>query len=130
MSTYVECVHASTELRDGNMNPTPQLEKVLRVFLEAADEPRYGYELMRRTGLKSGTLYPILARLEAAGVVEAGWQPPEQAPAGRPPRRFYTLTGAGIVTARQLVAEASSVSARTAPAPRRHARPDPAGGLA
>lgn len=109
------------------MNPTPQLEKVLRIFLEAADEPRYGYELMRRTGLKSGTLYPILARLEAGGVVEADWQSPEQTPAGRPPRRFYRLTGAGAATARQLVAEASSTSVGTAPGPRRGLRPGLAG---
>lgn len=112
------------------MNPTPQLEKVLRAFLDAPDDPRYGYELMLLTGLKSGTLYPMLARLEAKGVVEAGWQSPEEVPAGRPPRRFYRLTSGGVATARQLVAEASSASSQTPPRSRHRLRLDPEGGRA
>jgi PadR family transcriptional regulator PadR len=112
------------------MIPTPQLEKVLRAFLEALDEPRYGYELMLLTGLKSGTLYPMLARLEAKGVVQAGWQSPEQVPAGRPPRRFYKLTNTGVTTARQLVAEASSASSQASPRSRQRLRLDPEGGRA
>ncbi|HET9657412.1 MAG TPA: PadR family transcriptional regulator [Kineosporiaceae bacterium] len=111
------------------LNPTPQVDKVLRVFLEAVDEPRYGYELMRRTGLKSGTLYPILARLEAQAVVEADWQPPDQTLPGRPPRRFYRLTGAGVATARQLVAEASQTR-ETASRSRRGLLPGVEGGRA
>jgi PadR family transcriptional regulator len=52
------------------------------------------------TGLGSGTVYPILERLEKAGHVSAWKESPP--PADRPPRRFYELTGAG----RQLAASA------------------------
>ena len=46
---------------------TTAVAKVLKVFLEDIDQERYGFELMQRSGLASGTLYPILARLESAG---------------------------------------------------------------
>ncbi|MGH3802500.1 MAG: hypothetical protein ACRDTD_20720, partial [Pseudonocardiaceae bacterium] len=49
------------------MRVTATVGKVLRVFLDDVTAPRYGFELMQRTGLASGTLYPILTRLEAAG---------------------------------------------------------------
>src|SRR5262249_52308029 len=47
---------------------------VLRVFLDDVGAPRYGYELMRLTGYPSGKLYPILARLEAAGWLDAQFE--------------------------------------------------------
>ena len=54
---------------------------------------RYGYELGKETGLRSGSLYPILMRLAGRGLLETSW---EDAPArGRPPRHLYRLTGAG-----------------------------------
>ena len=43
---------------------------------------RHGYTLAKQTGLKSGTLYPILVRLADRGLVEASWED-EQVPAGR-----------------------------------------------
>ena len=58
----------------------------------------YGYELASLTGIRSGTLYPLLIRLEAQGCLEAEWQPP--AAAGRPPRHAYRLTAAGLALAR------------------------------
>ena len=58
----------------------------------------YGYELTSLTGIRSGTLYPLLIRLEAQGYLEAEWQPP--AAAGRPPRHSYRLTAAGRLLAR------------------------------
>jgi PadR family transcriptional regulator len=58
----------------------------------------YGYDLSRITELKSGTLYPILMRLSARGVLESKWQPPAQE--GRPPRHMYRLTAAGVSFAR------------------------------
>ena len=65
----------------------------------------YGYDISRQTGLKSGTLYPILMRLAANSLVEARW---EQAEPGRPPRHMYRLTPNGARQARDLVAAASS----------------------
>lgn len=63
-----------------------------------ADDPvarHYGYELTKVTGLMSGTLYPILARLEDAGWVEANWEEVAPGVVGRPRRRYYRLSAAG-----------------------------------
>jgi DNA-binding PadR family transcriptional regulator len=70
---------------------------VLSVLLDAGDAWSHGYELTRLADVKSGTLYPLLIRLEAQGYLEAEWQPPE---AGRPPRHAYRLTASGVQLAR------------------------------
>lgn len=72
----------------------------------------YGYALSRETGLLSGTLYPILMRLEERGWLETRWESPP--PGGRPPRHMYRLTGDGRAWAREALA---------APAARRLLRP-------
>lgn len=59
----------------------------------------HGYELMKQTGLKSGTLYPLLMRMTHQGLVEAEWREPSQP--GRPARHAYRLTAAGIALARE-----------------------------
>ena len=71
---------------------------LLATLLEAGDGWSYGYELSARTGIKSGTLYPLLIRLEAQAFLEAEWQQP--AASGRPPRHAYRLTAAGQRLAR------------------------------
>ena len=58
---------------------------------------RHGYDLMKETGLLSGTLYPLLMRMTDQGLVEAEWREPEQP--GRPARHVYRLTSAGITFA-------------------------------
>ena len=58
----------------------------------------HGYELMKETGLKSGTLYPLLMRMTDQGLVGAEWREPAQP--GRPARHAYRLTAAGIAFAR------------------------------
>lgn len=70
---------------------------VLASLLDAGGAWRHGYDLARAAGVKSGTLYPLLIRLEAQGYLEAEWQPPEP---GRPPRHAYRLTAAGMQLAR------------------------------
>jgi DNA-binding PadR family transcriptional regulator len=64
----------------------------------------WGFELMKCTGLASGTIYPLLARLEGFGWLDSGWD--EQANSG-PRRRYYQLTQDGAVNAHQALAEAS-----------------------
>lgn len=71
---------------------------LLAALLEAHGRWSYGYELASRTGIKSGTLYPLLIRLEGQGILEAEWQQP--AASGRPPRHAYRLTAAGQLLAR------------------------------
>jgi PadR family transcriptional regulator PadR len=75
---------------------------LLERFVERAAEWRYGYELSRETGLKSGTLYPILMRLEKHKLLEARWVATED---GVPPRHTYRLTPNGLELARAKVAE-------------------------
>lgn len=65
-----------------------------------ADEPTYGYELLSRLShrsggrfhIKEGTLYPVLYRLEDAGLVEPEWDHPARGV----PRKVYQLTPAGV----------------------------------
>jgi PadR family transcriptional regulator, regulatory protein PadR len=85
---------------------TGPLERVLGAFLAHQAAPRYGYDLMKATGLPSGTLYPLLARLEQQGLVASAWETPEQD--GQRPRRYYRLTGEGIRVARLELAQASA----------------------
>lgn len=66
---------------------------------------RHGYDLMKETGLLSGTLYPLLMRMTGQGLVEAEWREPAQP--GRPARHAYRLTIAGIAFA-QAVADGTS----------------------
>jgi PadR family transcriptional regulator, regulatory protein PadR len=68
---------------------------VLREFIEAGDEPRYGRELAKAARISSGTLYPILDRLEEAGWIEGDWEDIDPSVEGRPRRRYYTLTASG-----------------------------------
>ena len=78
------------------MRITVPVLKVLQVLIAAdPDEHAYGLMLCMRTGLKSGTLYPVLARLERAGWVESAWEGIEPRVVGRPRRRCYWLTVLG-----------------------------------
>lgn len=74
---------------------------LLRIFVQDPVESRYGYDLMQLTGFPSGKLYPILARLEAAGWLIKEVERIEPSAAGRPARRHYRLTGEGLVAARR-----------------------------
>jgi DNA-binding PadR family transcriptional regulator len=84
---------------------------LLAALAESGPDWRHGYDLARSTGLRSGTLYPLLIRLEAQGYLEAEWQPP--AVAGRPPRHAYRLTAGGRELARR-----QGAAARPAAPPR------------
>jgi PadR family transcriptional regulator len=56
----------------------------------------YGFDIMDATGLPSGTVYPILRRLDREGLLESTWEKPADAQREqRPPRRYYEITGAG-----------------------------------
>ena len=84
---------------------SPETLRVLECFLESPTGWHYGYELSRHTKLKSGTLYPILMRLEKHKLLEARWVATED---GVPPRHTYRLTPNGLELARTQVAEAQS----------------------
>jgi PadR family transcriptional regulator PadR len=82
--------------------PSPQTAAVLAALAREPAAWRYGYELGKEVGLEAGTLYPILMRLSARGLLEAGWE--SEPPAGRPPRHLYRITGAGERAAAEAVA--------------------------
>ena len=65
---------------------------------------RYGFDIMDLTGLPSGTVYPILRRLERARLIRSSWEDEAEARLQhRPPRRYYRLTASGeLVLARAL----------------------------
>jgi DNA-binding PadR family transcriptional regulator len=66
---------------------------------------RHGYAIAKETGLRSGTLYPVLIRLAERDLVEACWE--DVQPAGRPRRHLYRLTPDGLVAAREALAAAA-----------------------
>jgi len=84
---------------------TASVLKVVAALLAAGGDERYGLQLMQATGLPSGTLYPILVRLERAGWVESRWEETDPAAEGRPARRYYLLTPDGTAEAQREVAQ-------------------------
>lgn len=87
--------------------PSSQMCLLLKALVARAPVWCHGYELMKETGLLSGTLYPLLMRMTDQGLVEAMWQAPEQS--GRPPRHAYRLTAEGVRLAQ---AQADTFGAR------------------
>ena len=79
---------------------SPQTLAVLSSLLRRPPAWQHGYHLLKETGLKSGTLYPILARLQAGGWLEQRWE--KASAPGRPPRHLYRLTREGKNAAREL----------------------------
>ena len=75
-----------------------QTLQVLDAFLQGPQNWKYGYDISRNTGLKSGTLYPILMRLAGRKLLETGWETSEP---GKPPRHLYRLTPDGLRFARE-----------------------------
>ena len=107
-----------------DLDVTPKMAKVLKIFLEDPTQPRYGFEIMRLTGLASGSLYPMLARLERAGWLTKGKENIDPHAEGRPPRLHYFITGAAETAARRQLAD---LSAQYRPPTLVPARPRPHG---
>ena len=98
--------------------------QTLAVLAELCATPsqwRHGYGIARGTGLKSGTLYPVLIRLADRGLVEARWE--DEQPAGRPRRHLYRLTPDGLAIATEALVRARSSGPATAAARVRTGRP-------
>ena len=88
-----------------------QTLRLLQVFMEDPSEPRYGLQLMDRTGLKSGTIYPALHRLESEGWLRSWSEPVDSSEVGRPARRLYALTPTGLAAAEGALAPFREVAA-------------------
>src|SRR6266511_3683926 len=74
---------------------TLQTLKVLAVLAAQPSEHHYGLEIAKAAGLATGTLYPILARLEQLGWVTSDWEQVDPVAEGRPRRRYYLLSAEG-----------------------------------
>lgn len=79
---------------------TTQTLKVLGTLMNNRPDGLSGAEIGRATRLQSGTLYPILLRLEQAGWLESYWETETPQELGRPRRRFYQLTAVGAKSAK------------------------------
>ena len=87
---------------------------VLRALLADPSKELYGVEIGQAAGLPSGTIHPILARLETVGWLESRWEDIDPREQGRPARRYYRLTPDGMELARSGLARAYSATARPA----------------
>ncbi len=77
---------------------------VLRALLAEPGRELYGAEVGEAAGLPSGTVHPMLARLERLDWVSSRWEDIDPSEAGRPARRYYRLTAGGAESAREALA--------------------------
>jgi len=89
------------------MRRTYALVQVALALMDDASGRHWGYELSKRSGVRSPVMYRNLQRMLDEGWLADGWE--EQAQAGRakrPPRRYYQLTDAGRIELGAVIAEA------------------------
>jgi PadR family transcriptional regulator PadR len=79
--------------------------KVLCFLLAGSSQPYSAAAISKKTALGSGTLYPMLARLESIGWLVCHWETINPSEAARPRRRFYRLTTLGKKHARAALAD-------------------------
>ena len=91
-----------------------QTLRILRLFLEKPNNALAGSDVSKETGILSGTMYPVLARLEQARWLKSDWEKLDPSEAGRPRKRLYRLTGLGYRKAGEALAELGIRSGRLA----------------
>lgn len=96
----------------GSPRMTGPTTAVLGVLLEHPDEVHYGLAIGTLTALPSGTVHPILARLEGLGWVRSEWEDIDPSDLGRPRRRLYRLTDHGLACAAAALTRAETQRAR------------------
>lgn len=96
---------------------TVPTQLVLRALLVDPTSELYGLEIGEAAGLASGTVHPILARLEGVGWLSSRWEDIDTSAAGRPARRYYRLTASGAENARAALARSWRAPTRVIPHP-------------
>jgi PadR family transcriptional regulator, regulatory protein PadR len=86
---------------------TLTVQLVLRALLADPAQEKYGLQICTEAGLPSGTIHPILARLEGLGWLESSWEDTDPREEGRPRRRYYKLTQAGALRAQNALDHAN-----------------------
>jgi len=95
------------------MSPRAIGAATLAVLQSVAEGHRYGFDIIDRTGLPSGTVYPALSTLERRGLVSARWEEESLARVeARPRRRYYRVTGAGQQALREALARLEQMGLR------------------
>jgi PadR family transcriptional regulator PadR len=94
-----------------SLRMTQPTQAVLRALQSKPAAEMYGLEIGAMAGLPSGTIHPILARLEKAGWVDSRWEDVNPSEKGRPRRRYYRLSPEGAEYARSALARASQRTA-------------------
>jgi DNA-binding PadR family transcriptional regulator len=92
--------------------PRPLGLTSLQILASVQGGARYGLDIVARTGLASGTVYPTLARLKRAGLLRSRWE--DQAVAereGRPRRRYHELSAEGTTALAEGVRRVSGLTA-------------------
>jgi PadR family transcriptional regulator PadR len=100
---------------------TKQTEQILSALVADPTQERSGSQIAPAAGLKSGTLYPALARLERFGWLVSRWEDVDPSEVGRPRRRLYLVTAEGKLAAEDI---ARRRSYRRSPTVRRRRLPD------
>ena len=85
---------------------TEQTERILETLLTDPTAEWWGTRIAPTAGLKSGSLYPALMRMERFGWLASRWEEVDPSEARRPRRRLYHLTAEGQRTAEEIVREA------------------------
>ena len=102
---------------------TLSTQLVLRTLLAEPTREMYGLQICQAAELPSGTIHPILARLEGCGWLESRWEDVDPVEQGRPRRRYYRLSTDGAEYARTALARVHTPQALVS-----RLRPDLAGG--
>jgi DNA-binding PadR family transcriptional regulator len=96
------------------VSPRPLGYATIAVLQALADGARYGFDIIDRTGLASGTVYPALATLERRGLVTSQWESDARARAdARPRRRYYRVSAEGVRALADAVRLFGSLGLRT-----------------
>lgn len=113
----------------GSRTPLPRMtlptQLVLQVLLDEPDKEMYGLEISNAAGLASGTIHPILARLESAGWLTSRWEDADPTTEGRPRRRYYRLNPNSVSVVKAALAKKQGAAGGLA-----LLRPSSAGGSA
>ena len=93
---------------------TQQTLKVLGTLMSGQTRELSGAEIAKLSKLSSGTLYPILSRLEEFGWLDSRWEVGDPVLLGRPRRRYYRVTGEGAKRVQEVVRELTPTTVRFA----------------
>ena len=88
----------------------------LQILGAIRDGVAYGLDIVARTRMPSGTVYPTLGRLKKRGLVRAKWEDQRVADReGRPRRRYYELTADGSAALAEGASRVANLAAELAP---------------